>query len=74
MKGPATERDLIIAKHLANLESGVHTGCEWTRPLPIEDSEVVFAGKRLSDLFEESRREASQGSYLVSLCAKVKWL
>jgi hypothetical protein len=70
MKGSTTHRDLVIANYLANLKIGVHHACEWTRPLPVEDSEIVYAGKRLSDLLEESRREASQDSHLVGDCAK----
>lgn len=63
MKCSTIRKEIILAHYLANTDMGVkYPSRQLRRPIPIKDSDIVYAGKSLSDLFEESRQEAIQVS------------
>lgn len=73
MKGSAGQKHILLTNYLADsaAEIDLHA-CEWKLPDSIEDADITFAGKRLSTIDEEGRREASQASDLVSITYKIK--
>lgn len=63
MKCSTIQKEIILAHYLANIDMGVkYPSRQLRRPIPVKDSDIIYAGKSLSDLFEESRQEAIQTS------------
>jgi hypothetical protein len=65
MTDSAAQKRILITNYPADTAAEIQLhAVEWRPPDPVDDADITFAGKPLSALFEEGRREALHKSLM----------